>query len=206
MLQWGVCYTPPSQEDRVEEALYRQIAAISCSQALVLTGDFNHPSICWRDNIAGHEQSRSFLACVNDSFLLQVMEEPPRRGAMLDLVLTNKEGLVGNVKLKCSLGRSDHEMVEFKILSGNRRAQSKLTTLGFRRADLGLFRDLLGRVPWDKALKGRGTQESWLISKDHLLQAQERCIPIKRKSGKNTRRPAWMHKELLDKLKPKKEA
>ncbi|GAB0188602.1 hypothetical protein GRJ2_001325500 [Grus japonensis] len=35
---------------------------------------------------------------------------------MLDLVLTSKEGLVGNAKLKGSLGCSDHEMVEFKII------------------------------------------------------------------------------------------
>ncbi|GAB0176539.1 mitochondrial enolase superfamily member 1 [Grus japonensis] len=36
--------------------------------------------------------------------------------------------------------------------------------------------------------------------------AQERCIPTKRKSGKNARRPAWLSKELQDKLKHKKEA
>ncbi|GAB0176549.1 hypothetical protein GRJ2_000120100 [Grus japonensis] len=125
---------------------------------------------------------------------------------MLDLVLTNKEGLVGNVKLKGSLGCSDQEMVEFKILRAARRAHSKLPTLDFRRADFGLFRDLLGSAPWDKALEGRGAQESWLAFKDHLLQAQERCIPTKRKSGKNTRRPAWLNKELWDKLKHKKEA
>ncbi|GAB0188996.1 cAMP-dependent protein kinase inhibitor alpha [Grus japonensis] len=83
-----------------------------------------------------------------------------RRGAMLDLVLTNKEGPVGNVKLKGSLGCSDYdEMVEFKILKAARRVHNKLTTLDFRRADFGLFRDLLGRVPWDKALEGRGAQE-----------------------------------------------
>lgn len=40
------------------------------------------------------------LSCVDDDFLLQVMEETTRRGAMLDLELTKKEGLVGNVKLK----------------------------------------------------------------------------------------------------------
>jgi len=79
-----------------------------------------------------------------------------RRGAMLDLVLTNKEGLVGNVRLKGSLGCSGHEMVEFKILRATRRVRSKLTTLDFRRADFGLFRNLLSRVLWDKALKGRG--------------------------------------------------
>jgi len=73
-----------------------------------------------------------------------------KRGAMLDLVLTNKEGLVGNVKLKGTLGCSDHEMVVFKILSAARRAHRKLTTLNVRRADFGLFRDLLSRVLWEK--------------------------------------------------------
>ncbi|GAB0185820.1 hypothetical protein GRJ2_001047300 [Grus japonensis] len=156
----GVCYRPRDQGDRADEALYRQIGAASCSQALVLMGDFNHPDICWRDNAAECKQSRKFLECVNDNFLLQVIEEPTRRGAMLDLILTNKEGLVGDVKLKGSLGCSDHEIVEFRILRAARRARSKLTTLDFSRADFGLFRDLLGRIPWDKALEGRGAQDS----------------------------------------------
>ncbi|KFW65086.1 hypothetical protein AS28_14346, partial [Pygoscelis adeliae] len=81
-----------------------------------------------------------------------------------------------------------------------------ITTLDFRRENFGLFKDLLGRVPWDKALKGRGTQETWLIFKDHLLQTQEQSTPMSRKSGKNARRPAWMNKELLAKLKHRKEA
>ncbi|KFV17626.1 hypothetical protein N340_12724, partial [Tauraco erythrolophus] len=78
-------------------------------------------------------------------------------------------------------------------------------TLDFRRADFGLFRDLLARVQ-DEALEGRWAQENWLIFKDHLFQAQERCTPTKRKSGRNTRRPAWMNKELLDQLGHKKKA
>ncbi|GAB0178861.1 hypothetical protein GRJ2_000351400 [Grus japonensis] len=113
----GVCYRPPDKEDWADEALYRRTGAASHSQALVLMRDANHPDICWRDSTAGHKQSRTFLECVDDNFLLQVTEEPRRRGAMLDLVLTSKEGLVGNVKLKGSFGCSDHEMVEFKILT-----------------------------------------------------------------------------------------
>jgi len=113
---------------------------------------------------------------------------------------------MGKVKVKGSLDCSDHEMVEFKILRAAWRAHSKLTTLDFKRADFGLFRDLLGMVPCDEALQGRGTQETWSIFKDHLLQAQEMCDPAKRRSGKTARRPARMNKELLDKLKHKKEA
>jgi len=110
------------------------------------------------------------------------------------------------VELKGSLGCSDHEMVDIKHLRAARRVHSKLTALNFSRVDFGLFRDLLGRVPWDQALEGGRAQESWLIFKDQLLQARDRSVPTKRRSGKNVRRPAWMNKELLDKLRHKKEA
>ncbi|PKU44319.1 glycerol kinase [Limosa lapponica baueri] len=159
-------------------------------------GDFNHPNICWKDNTAGHMKSRKFLECINDNFLLQMIEDPMRKGAVLDLVLTNKEGL----------GCSDCEMAEFKIHRA-RRVCSKLATLAFRRADFGLLRHLIGLVAWEKELEGRGAQESWLAFKDSsLLQAQERCIPKKKKSGKIASRPVWMNKELLDKPRTKKEA
>lgn len=58
------------------------------------------------------------------------------------------------------------------------RVKSKLTALDFRKAGFGFLKDLLGRVPWDKALEGRGAPESWLIFKEHLLQAQESSIPM----------------------------
>jgi len=90
----GVCYRPPNQEDRVDEALCRQIGAASRSQALVLMGDFNHPDICWQDNTARHKQSRRFLECIDGNFLLQGTEQTMRRGAILDLVLTNNREIV----------------------------------------------------------------------------------------------------------------
>ncbi|PKU38009.1 rna-directed dna polymerase from mobile element jockey-like [Limosa lapponica baueri] len=55
------------------------------------------------------------------------------------------------------------------------------------------------------ALEGREVQESWLIFKHHFLQAQDQCIPRSKKSGKGGRKPAWMSRELLEKLRWKKE-
>lgn len=92
---------------------------------------------------------------------------------MLDLLLTTKEWLVENVKLEGSRSFSDHEMVEFKTFRVVRSMCSKLPALDLRKAHFGLLRDLLGRVLWDKILEGRGSQENWLIVKDHLLQAQD---------------------------------
>lgn len=44
------------------------------------------------------------------------MEEPMRKDVLLDLVLANKEALIGNVKAGGILGYSDHSIVEFSIL------------------------------------------------------------------------------------------
>lgn len=60
--------------------------------ALDLMGDLNYPEICWRDKTPGHKQSRKLLECVDESFLLQVTEEPVRKGGLLDLMLTKLLG------------------------------------------------------------------------------------------------------------------
>ena len=42
----GVYYRPPGQGEPVDEAFLLQLQEVSCSQALVLMGDFNHLDIC----------------------------------------------------------------------------------------------------------------------------------------------------------------
>lgn len=79
--------------------------------------------------------------------------------------------------------------MKFEILGAGRKAHNKLTTLDIRRASFGLFRDLLGRVTWKKALQGRGAKEIWVIF-NYLLQAKEPCIPTNRKSGNDANKPA----------------
>ncbi|PKU33295.1 rna-directed dna polymerase from mobile element jockey-like [Limosa lapponica baueri] len=168
-------------------------------------GDFNHPDICWEGYTARHVQSRRFLQCIDYNFLTPVVEEPTRRGVLLDLVLTNKEGLVEDIKVGGSLGCSDHEKTEFRIVGSMCKTTSRTETLDFRKANFSLFKKLLGEIPWVRALEGRGAQESWTIFKYRFLQAQDRCTPKSKKSGKGSRRPAWLSRELLKKLKWKKE-
>jgi len=95
-------------------------------------------------------------------------------------------------------------MVECRILSGGSRAIIRITTLDFRRANSGLFQDLLGGILWVRALGGRGVQETWSLFKRHFLHAQDWCILMSKKSRKVGRRPALMSKELLAKLRWKK--
>jgi len=122
----------------------------------------------------------------------------------LTFVLMNKEGLVEDVKVGGRLGCSDHEMMNFRILHGGSRAIRRIQTLDFRRTNYGLFKELLGGIPWLRALEGRGVQEWWSLLKHHFLHAQEWCIPVRRISRKAGRRTGWMSKELLSEFRWKR--
>jgi len=52
---------------------------------------------------------------VEDNFLTQLSGEPTRRGASLDLLFTDRAGLVGDEVVGGCLGLSDHEMIEFLV-------------------------------------------------------------------------------------------
>ena len=85
----GVCYRPPNQDEEMDKAFYKQLAEVTQSPALVLIGDFSFPDICLDYNTAQRKQSKRFLGRVEDSFLTQLVREPTRRGASLDLLFTN---------------------------------------------------------------------------------------------------------------------
>ncbi|KAM9590819.1 uncharacterized protein ACIBXB_005874 [Morphnus guianensis] len=181
----GVCYRPPNQVEETDETFYKRLAVVSQSCALVLVGEFNFPD------------SRRFLECVEDNFLTQLVGEPTRGGASLDLLFTNREGLVGDVVVGGRLRLSDHEMIKFSILGEVRKGVSKTTTMDFRRPNFGLFRTLVERVPWETVLKGKGVQEGWTFFKKEILKAQGQAIPMHRKMNCQGRRPAWLNRELL---------
>lgn len=52
--------------------------------------------------------------------------------------------MASDVKVKGSLGCSDYEMLEVRILREWNKDNSKVTTLDIRRGNLGLFRVGLG--------------------------------------------------------------
>lgn len=81
------------------------------------------------------------------------MVEPTRRGALLDLVIMKNKELVRDMKVQESLGCSDCERMEVRILRGGSRGKKQDRALHFRKADL--FRALFGRTSWILTWKGR---------------------------------------------------
>ena len=110
-------------------------------------GDFNLPDVNWECHTADTSKSRRFMKHLDDNFLVQVLTEPTRKGALLDLLLENREGLVGDVVIGGRLGHSDHEVVEFKIYGDRRKSATKTSSLDMGKADFRLLRELVSKVP-----------------------------------------------------------
>ncbi|KAJ7419191.1 adaptin ear-binding coat-associated protein 1 [Willisornis vidua] len=172
----GVCYIPPNQDNEVDKLFYKQLADTSRSLALVLVGDFNLSDFCWELKTVEKRQSRWFLKCMEDNFLLQLMNGPNTDGALLDLLFT--EGLLRDAGVGGLLGHHDHEMMEFSTPGETRRGINKTFMLDFWKADLGLFRMLIQTVPWEIALKNKGFQEGWTYFKKEILKVQEQTVPM----------------------------
>jgi len=83
---------------------------------MFLRGDFNYPDICWKNNRAAYMSSIKFLECVEDCFLIQMLDVQTRNEALLDLLLTNQENLLSNTSVSNSLGCSYHNVLELGIL------------------------------------------------------------------------------------------
>lgn len=94
------------------DALLHLLHERKVCKALVLVDDFSFPDIFWNYNTAEGEQPQRFPECVGDNFLTQ-LKEPTRGRKILNLLLVNREDLVGDIKIGICLGQSDHKMQDF---------------------------------------------------------------------------------------------
>jgi len=62
-------------------------------------GDFRYLDICWENNMVSCKQSRRLLECINDNFLVHILDRLTRGEALLDLVLTSVDEVIKEVKI-----------------------------------------------------------------------------------------------------------
>lgn len=100
---------------------------------LLIAGDFNYPRINWDNwstdsDVLGDEFL--FIEALRDIHLYQHITSPTRaRGSdtpqILDLVLTNEEGMVEEVEHKSPIGKSDHTVLKFHYKLYSERSSTR---------------------------------------------------------------------------------
>ena len=91
----------------------------------VIMGDFNLRQINWEtetSNVNGNHLDTKFLEAVRDNFVFQHEKEATRmrdnqQELTLDLILTNEENMIDRIKYLPPLGKSDHVIIQFSLIS-----------------------------------------------------------------------------------------
>jgi len=114
----------PDQGEPINKAFLLQLQQALRLQALILLGDFNHPNISWKSSMVSCGKSRNLLECIEDTFLSQAINSTTRGDVIQDLLVTNKDELIGDTKTENGLGCSDHALVEITVLRNMGQAKS----------------------------------------------------------------------------------
>ena len=170
----------------------------------ILIGDFNFPDVDWTNGKSG-SKGRKFYEATTEAFLEQHVEESTHNsGNVLDLILTNKEGLVSNVRMLGRIGMSDHELISFDVNIENKKLSDNPTNLNYRRANISKMRTELEMDDWDKKLNGKNVNDMWNLVKGRLHGLMTKHVPLKKPCKTND--PLWIDNETKLLIKKKRVA
>ena len=168
----GVCYRSTSSNEVNNRDLCDMIgkaASVPNMTHVVIMGDFNYTSISWDNaNINLSADSELFYEVINDNLLVQHMPFNTRfrEGnipSKLDLLFTNEEEMIEDVKSIPALGRSDHIGVTFRIVvSTSILAQThEANMLNYPRADYTRMNEQFGSINWVYLFDSKSVQQMW---------------------------------------------
>ena len=103
-------YRPPNTDTTPLTQLQTTLHGLQLNHSspnIIVTDDFNLPSIMWSDTGAsitslpayGRELNSLFLVIIDDYGLEQLVYQPTRQGNILDIILTSDPDMITNVEL-----------------------------------------------------------------------------------------------------------
>ena len=188
----GCVYRSPSCDSHqsVDELvrLLHEVNMTSPSHLLV-TGDFNLPQINWATSFCSAPESHhahKFLAAVHDCLLFQHVTQPTRfrdgvAPSLLDLVITNEEGMLTNLQYLPGLGKSDHVVLDFGLACYTAQSSFRPARLNFHRANFLELNRKIAMTDWDSLISS-SVDDGYNYFKgtvDHIVTS---CIPEARSS------------------------
>ena len=202
----GVMYRPPNSGQDQGHKMHHEIErACQKGKVTVIMGDFNM-QVDWVNNVGSGPKEREFIECLQDGFLEQLVMEPTREQAILDLVLCNEPDLIKDLKVREHLGGSDHNMVEFSLQFERRKVESDVKVLQLNKGNYRGMREELTKIDWEQSLVGKTVEQQWQEFLGVIEDTVQRFIPKKRKVIRGGIRQPWLTKEVRECIKAKEKA
>uniref|UniRef100_A0A803JYA6 Reverse transcriptase domain-containing protein n=1 Tax=Xenopus tropicalis TaxID=8364 RepID=A0A803JYA6_XENTR len=136
----------------------------------------------------------------------QVVEEPTRNHAILDLVISNDPERIANVQVVEPLGNSDHNVISFNVWCRKQIYTGATKTMNFRKANFSSLRAALQGIDWGIMFSDKNTEQKWLSFKMILNHYCSQFIPLIRKSRSVKNHPMWLNSEVKKLIGRKRKA
>ena len=168
---------------------------------LLVVGDFNLPQIDWSaaycTALDSHHAAHGFLNAIQDCPLFQHVSFPTRYRdgevpSLLDLVFSNEEGMVTDLKHLPNLGRSDHIVLSFRVALYTVLQDSGQDRLNFNREDFAGLNKLLSEHDWSQ-LTTLDVDTGYGALKEVINCGISQYIPVSKSS--NTKKNIYMNTE-----------
>ena len=184
-MQFGVVYRSPNatQENTI---WLNELLPPTEKRRCIIVGDFNwqNINIDWLNSFVG-AQVCQFYECVQDFFLYKHFFAPIRSGNILDLILFTEQNMVENVEVVESLGSSDHNSIEFSVISQVQLQESKDSVPDFRRANFQAFSGYIAATEWREILNGKSVEDQCQAFSQQLLDACDKFISHQKRRAIN---------------------
>ena len=129
---------------------------------LLLLGDFNVPKINWKTKkleAGAKTVERDFLDCVTDNVLYQHVTVPTRFRAnersTLDLILTQEEEDIKNIKVFQPIGLSDHGVVTAEFICEWKSRNAPKMKRAYYKGDYTTIIEKLNEIDWTEKFRGK---------------------------------------------------
>ena len=178
---------------------------------LLIFGDFNFPEIDWMNClIKGSDRSlpANFFDITQDLFLKQHVDfntrfrEGDNPSSMLDLIFTNEDYMIENLRSTAPLGKSDHvgllftfitySAIDTRVYGGKKH--------DYWKADMSEINSSLQKVKWEEEMENKGVNQSWRFFKSKIEEVVKYNVPLKEKR-KQQPKPPWQTKSVCRSVK-----
>ena len=143
-------YIPPKTSDIILfDFISLMNSLIYVPYPLIITGDFNLPSINWLDDNQGNNIFKEF---VQNADLHQLITFPTRSANILDLLITNEPSLFNDIQSLPPFSSSDHSSFSFSVTFNNEILESSFR-LNFFKGDYNSLNCAFINTNWNNIFK-----------------------------------------------------
>ena len=149
---------------------------------LLIMGDFNLPKLDWANWTSKDKEGEKFMENIRDCYLYQHITEYTRTRAncepsILDLVFSNEEDMIENIRHESPLGHSDHCVINFRFKCYYNIDQETTQRWNYFKGKYEEMDKELD-IEWEEKLQGKNPDEMIEIFLDIYNTARKNCIPL----------------------------